>query len=115
MPGACRTRGLACEVKKHTRFIHLGLTRSDPAFPARWFYGLFRALPGDRALLSPSPAQWMSIVASLMPASRHQDHAASPSTIGALVFYANRVHRIPHPTFVTIAIRPSSRGGTRET
>jgi hypothetical protein len=25
-----------------------------PAFPAQWFYGLFRALPGDRALLPPS-------------------------------------------------------------
>src|SRR6201996_4140623 len=26
-----------------------------PAFPARWFYGLLRALPGDRAFLPPSP------------------------------------------------------------
>jgi hypothetical protein len=24
MSGACRTRGLACENKKHTSFIHLG-------------------------------------------------------------------------------------------
>ena len=55
-----------------------------------------------------------SIVASLMPASRHQDHTTSPSATGALVFRAHRVHRIPHPTFVTLAIRPSSRGGTRK-
>src|ERR1700742_3642241 len=27
----------------------------SPAFPAQWFYGLFRALPGDRAFLPPSP------------------------------------------------------------
>jgi hypothetical protein len=64
--------------------------------------------------LSPSPARCASIVTSLMPASRHQDHTTSPSATGALVSCANRVHRIPHPTFVTIAIRPSSRGGTRE-
>ena len=28
----------------------------QPAFPAQWFYGLFRALPGDRAFLPPSLA-----------------------------------------------------------
>jgi hypothetical protein len=31
--------------------------RTIPAFPARRCYGLFRALPGDRAFLSPYPAQ----------------------------------------------------------
>ena len=30
--------------------------RNIPAFPARWFYGLCRALPGDRACLPPSQA-----------------------------------------------------------
>src|ERR1700742_1560137 len=30
--------------------------RFQPAFPARWLYGFLRALPGDRALLSPSSA-----------------------------------------------------------
>src|SRR4029077_12744566 len=28
----------------------------NPAFPARWLYGLCRALPGDEFVLSPSPA-----------------------------------------------------------
>jgi len=28
----------------------------SPAFPAQWFYGLFRALLGDRAFLPPSSA-----------------------------------------------------------
>jgi hypothetical protein len=31
--------------------------RIHPAFPAQWFYGLLRALPGDRAGLSPSPTK----------------------------------------------------------
>ena len=29
----------------------------SPAFPARWFYGFLRALPGDLALLPPSSAR----------------------------------------------------------
>ena len=61
---------------------------NGPAFPARWFYGLFLALPGERALLSPSPARCESIVANLMPASRHQDHTASSSAACAFVFHA---------------------------
>jgi hypothetical protein len=51
----------------------------------------------------------------LTPASGRQDHTTSPSagTITRLASY--RVHRIPHPTFVTIAKRPSYRGGTAPT
>jgi hypothetical protein len=32
--------------------------------------------------------------------------------LAPLVLRRHRVHRIPHPTFVTIAKRPSYRGGT---
>jgi hypothetical protein len=48
----------------------------------------------------------------LTPASGRQDHTTSPSAEAPLVLRRNRVHRIPHPTFVTIAKRPSYRGGT---
>ena len=63
--------------------------------PCATVYGLLRALSGDRALLSPSPAQCASIVASFTPASRRQDHTASPSASGTLVRRAKSVHRIP--------------------
>jgi hypothetical protein len=49
------------------------------------------------------------VLAGLISASRYRDHAASPSAFGAFVFCTARVHRIPHPTFVTIAKRPSLR------
>jgi hypothetical protein len=84
--------------------------------------------------LSPSPAQCVSIAANLTPAPGRQDHTTSPSAavstkpLGGLgtspaealakadqrrpSCAATRVHRIPPPTFVTIAIRPSIRGGT---
>ena len=43
-------------MKKAHEHSHHGHTGINPAFPAQWFYGLFRALPGDEFLLSPSPA-----------------------------------------------------------
>src|ERR1700733_528384 len=69
------TRGRAwCVV--NTRVSHHGYTGS-PGIPARnGFNGFFRALPGDRAFLSPSSADRS---ANLTPASRRQDHTASPS------------------------------------
>jgi len=54
MPGAsASTHGPACKWKKHTSVVATGEAVS-PAFPARWFYGFLRALPGDRAFLPPS-------------------------------------------------------------
>src|SRR5258707_1603422 len=41
--------------KAHERSHHR-YTGNNPAFPAQWFYGLYRALPGDEFLLSPSLA-----------------------------------------------------------
>jgi hypothetical protein len=45
MPGARRTRGLVCAygseyAHEYSQRVH----RKHPAFPAQWFYGLFRAL-----------------------------------------------------------------------
>jgi hypothetical protein len=47
-PGARCTRGLVCRlhIRKRTRAYRF--SGGSPAFPAQWFYGLFRALPGDR-------------------------------------------------------------------
>ena len=58
--------------------------RDHPAFPhANGFNGFLRNLPGDRALLSPSPAEISS--ADLTPASRRQDHTTSPSASALFV------------------------------
>jgi hypothetical protein len=50
-----------------------------------------------------------SINAHLISASGYQDHTTSPSASASPVLRRYSVHRIPHPTFVTIAIRPSYR------
>jgi hypothetical protein len=56
MPGARCTRSLACEIRKHTSIVTTG-SPETPGIPARnGFNGLFRALPGDEFVLSPSSA-----------------------------------------------------------
>ncbi len=52
-----------------------------------------------------------SIIANLTPASGRQDHTTSPYAICAVRLRAICVHRSPHPTSVTIAIRPSCGHG----
>src|SRR5258708_3841527 len=108
MPDAQCTRSLVCE-KTNTRVSHHGHTGFDPAFPAQWFYGLLRALPGDQACLTPSPAL---LLADLTPALGRQNDTTWPYASASFVRLA--VARLtpprpPHPcpTSVTIAKRPS--------
>src|SRR5947207_14084383 len=82
---------------------HHGHTGNHPAFPAQWFYGFLRALPGDQACLTPSPAL---LIADLTPASGRQNHTTSPSASAHFVKRTARVHRIP-PRVDDVAQRPS--------
>ena len=77
------------------------------------FNGFLRALLGDRALLPPSLPRSL-LLENLTPASGRQDHTTSPSASRRIRLHAACVHRIPRSTSVTIAIRPSARGGTTE-
>jgi hypothetical protein len=77
--GECRAHGapaVSCarvEGRTHTsRHGRTGITRHSRT---QWAYGLYRALPGDRALLPPSPAL---LGANLTPASGRQDHTVLP-------------------------------------
>src|SRR6266436_5134286 len=56
----------------------------NPAFPAQWFYGLLRALPGERAFFPPSSPRSL-LPKNLTPASGRQDHATSPSASAPFV------------------------------
>ena len=90
--------------KKRTRAYRF--SGGNPAFPAQWFYGLYRALPGDRAFLPPSPARFCS--ANLTPASGCQDHTPLPSA-SSRARRRNLASTASHRAFVTIATRPSHR------
>jgi hypothetical protein len=89
--------------KKRTRAYRF--SGNTPAFPAQWFYGLLRALPGERAFLPPSPPGSL-LPRNLTPASGRQDHTTSPS---ASVPFVNgtSASTASQPAFVTIATRPS--------
>ena len=47
MPDARCTRGLVCKAVREKRTRAYRFSGGNPAFPAQWFYGLCRALPGD--------------------------------------------------------------------
>jgi hypothetical protein len=77
--------------KAHERSHHrsTGFTRHSRT---QWFYGLLRALPGDQACLTPSPAL---LIADLTPALGRQNDTTWPYAAAAFVTRAARVHRIP--------------------
>ena len=98
--------------KKHTSVVTT-VTPAIPAFPARWFYGFLRSLPGDRAFCLRRRPQCASIVANLAPASGCQDATTSPSASRITRQLMGRRPSHPAPTFVTIAKRPLWWRGTR--
>src|SRR5579863_5717404 len=110
MPGDRLTRSSACK-NKSTQISPPQVRRNNPAFPARWLYGFLRALSGDRALLSPSLANHLRQLDASVEAPRPHDFAVRSIVTRQLTIC---VHRIPRPTFVTIAKRPLCRGNLAE-
>jgi hypothetical protein len=113
MPGARCTRSRACRIGS-TRVSHHGRTGITRHSRTRWCYSLFRALLGDRALLSPSPVKSACRArqgrhrsfTNLTPASGRQDHTTSPSASWHARQSRHPRPSHPDPTFVTIAKRP---------
>src|SRR6201996_3240089 len=75
-PGARRTRGLMCRCASK-RMLHMSIQvrREHPGLPCAMALRRIRALPGDPAFLSPSPAD---LTADLTPTLGRQDHTISP-------------------------------------
>jgi hypothetical protein len=93
--------------QKSTRQNHR-LSRNRPAFPAQWCYGLYALSPVTRLCCHRHrrDAKHHRQLDASRGASGPHDFAVRDIVI-RLVTY--RVHRIPLPTFVTIAKRPSYR------
>src|SRR5258705_9330064 len=66
------------QMKHKNAHTSIQVSGGTPTFPAQWLYGLLRAHPGERALLSPSSVRSACFFTNLMPASRHQVHTTSP-------------------------------------
>src|SRR6476660_10321971 len=78
-------------VKKQTHELVTTVTPERPGIPRAMVYGLLRALPGDHACLTPSPAL---LLAALTPALGRQNHTTWPSASARFVKRTARVHRI---------------------
>ena len=91
-PDARCTRGLVCKRHKTKTHTSIQVQRRHPAFPAQWFTAYGALSPVSRALLPPSPAEWLG---KLGASFGRQDHTRSPSARATHVFRDFRVHRIP--------------------
>ena len=92
-PGARCTRDLACKrVEKAHTSIQVQRRQSD--LPCAMVYSLFRALPGDRAFLTPSPADKST---DLTPTSGASGPHVFAVRIKRVRQRAVSVHRIPYP------------------
>src|SRR6202030_62623 len=89
---------------------------NPPAFPARWCYGYFVLSPVTIAWLPPSSAKRFRGLSACFGAPGPHDFAVRVSIVRPRDMHAldaTRVHRIPHPRFVTIGRNaPLHRGGT---
>src|SRR5947199_6502166 len=82
-----RVQNKKAHERSHHRFT--GTTRHSRT---RWFYGLFRDLPGDRAFLSPSSRVVNAKLDASVEASGPHDFAVRISNVRQRCL---RVHRIP--------------------
>src|SRR5258706_15747263 len=78
--------------KKRTSVVTT-VTPETPDIPRAMVYGLLRALPGDHACLTPSPALLIADLTPTIGASEPHDLAVRRQA--ALVPRAANVHRIP--------------------
>src|SRR4051812_10127178 len=96
-----------------------------PAFPARWLYGVLRALPGDRLhcpryratqmrrRVRDNACALMRGISTGMPGP-HGLAVRTSAFVGALEGHCALARPpLPASRFVTIATRPSHRGGMR--
>jgi hypothetical protein len=95
-------------MKKARKHSHYRSAETSGLPCASGFNGFLRALPGEPGFFATIALR--RLPQSLISASGYQDHATSPSASDVVrLLDTARVHRIPHPTFVTIAKRPSYR------
>src|ERR1700732_3581193 len=104
IPGARCTRGLVCKSAQKNAHEHTGSAEEIPHYLRNGFRRISRSPRRSGFLVTVAGGV---LTANLTPASRRQDHTTSPSAFVPFVNGTISVHRIPRPTSVTIAKRPS--------
>ena|SRR5260370_29079703 len=92
MPGARCTRGLVCKAHKRKRTRAYRFSGDTPASPTQWFYGLCRALPGERIRL-------VTVAAGLMALRSGRIVSATGSLTPATGARTTRFYRTQQPVF----------------
>ena len=77
MPGARCTGGLVCKKSGETHTSIQG-SGEHPTFPAQWFDGLCRALPGDEFWVDSVAAARLPPTRQLDACNGRQDHTVLP-------------------------------------
>ena len=102
--------------KKHSELVHYRFWPDQSGFPrANGFNGFLRALPGEPGFIA-------TIIGAMRKHRRQLDtsvgvsgpHDFAVRFPRASSWRAENVHRIPRPTFVTTAKRPSLRSAGRD-
>ena len=102
-----RSRVQDC-AKKRTRAYRF--SGGTPAFPARWLYGLWRALPGDEFVLSPSSANWRSCRTRLGQQNlRRLDTSNGCQNHTLLPYAATRLRQKASPGIGAVVLREGYR------
>ena len=110
-PGARRTRGLVCKLHKEIRKRAYRFGGGIPAFPAQWFTAYFELSPVIGLFCHRRLADTSAKLDASVEASGPHDFAVRVSAVRQGHFH---VHRIPRPTSVTTAKRPSCGHETAE-
>src|ERR1700736_3218427 len=97
-PGARCTRSLVCSVLVAHECSHYRFT-GTPGLPCAMVLTVSFVLSPVTGLCC--HRRLRITPRNLTPASGRQDHTTSPSAPAPLVLRRYRIHRIPHPTFVT--------------
>ena len=105
-PGARCTRGLVCNLHRSVRTRAYRSSGGNPAFPARWFYGLLRALPGERLSCHRHLRDISRTFSASTAAPGPHDFAVREQLRSSLAAVTSTAS---HRAFVTIATRPSCR------
>jgi hypothetical protein len=103
-PGACCTRGLACDLRKQSCTRAYRAAGNTPAFPAQWLYGLLRALPGERLFCLRRRADTSTQLSASTAALEPHDFAVRIRRVRLAPSASTASHR----TFVTFASAPQS-------
>ena len=108
MPGARCARSLACKIKKHTSIVTT-VTPDSPGIPYAMVLTVSFELSRVTGFLATlvSGQRFRQLDASIGASGPH-DFAVRVSTVRQPCWH---VHRIPRPTSVTIAKRPSEEAG----